>query len=71
MIGKMIALNKEFQISLQEDIKRIEKGLHELHQKVDCFCSLLSDLLKILHPKINPKSSEQSMNSEELYLTPS
>jgi len=71
MIGKMIALNKEFQISLQEDIKGIEKGLHELHQKFDCFCSLLSDLLKILHPKINPKSSEQSMNSEELYLTPS
>ena len=70
MIGKMIALNKEFQNSLREDTKGIGKGLHELHQKFDCFCSLLSDLLKILHPKINSKSSEQSMNSEALYLTP-
>jgi len=69
-IKKMIALNKDFQISLREDIKWIEKGLHELHQKFDCFCPLLSDLLKILHPKINLDSSEQSMNSEELYLTP-
>ena len=66
----MIALNKEFQNSLREDTKGIGKGLHELHQKFDCFCSLLSDLLKILHPKINSKSSEQSMNSEALYLTP-
>ena len=66
----MIALNKEFQNSLREDTKGIGKGLHELHQKFDCFCSLLSDLLKILHPKINSKSSEQSMNSETLYLTP-
>jgi len=70
MTEKMIASNKEFQISLREDIKGIEKGLHESHQKFDSFCSLLSDFLKILHPKINSKTSEQSMNSEELCLTP-
>jgi len=69
-IEKMIALNKEFQNSLKKDIKRVRKGLQKLHQKFDCFCSLLSDLSKILHPKIDPKSSEQSMNSEDLYLTP-
>ena len=69
-IEKMIALNKELQNSLKKDIKGVQKGLQKLHKKFDGFCSLLSDLLKILHPKIDPTSSEQSINSEDLYLTP-
>jgi len=69
-IDKKIALNKELQISLKKDIKGVQKGLQKVHQKFDCFCSLISDLLKTLHHKINPKSSEQTINSENLYLTP-
>jgi len=66
----MIALNKELQNSLKNDIKRVQKGLQKLYQKLDCLCSLISEILKISHPKIDPKSSEQTMNSENLYLTP-
>ena len=53
-IEKMIALNKELQNSLKKDIKGVHKGLQKVYQKFDCFCSLISDLLKYYILKSTP-----------------
>ena len=68
----MIALNKELQNSLKKDIKRSTERFTENEPKFWLFLFIYycSDPFKILHPKIDPKSSEQAMNSADLYLTP-
>jgi len=41
-----------------------------LYQKFNRLCSLISDLLNILHPKVKPKSTEETRNPEDFHLTP-
>jgi len=46
------------------------KSIQKLYQKFNRLCSLISDLLNILHPHVDPKPTETTMNPEEFHLTP-
>ena len=52
-------------------MKEVQKSMQILYQKFNRLYSLISDLLNILHPKVNPKSTETTMNPEDFHLTPS
>ena len=66
----MVVLNDELQKSRKNDMKEVQKSIQRLYQKFSCLCSLISDLLNILHPKITSKSTETTINSENVHLTP-
>jgi len=66
----MVVLNDELQKSRKKDMKEVHKSIQRLYQKFNCLCSLISDLLNILHPKISSKSAETAMNPEDFHLTP-
>jgi len=66
----MKVLNNELQKSRQRDLKEVQKNIQRLCQKFNCFCSLISDLLNILHPQISSKSAETTRNPEDFHLTP-
>jgi len=69
-VVKMVALNDELQKSRKNDMKEVQKSIQRLYQKFSCLCSLISDLLNILHPKISSKSTETTINSENFHVTP-
>jgi len=50
-------------------MKEVQKSTQKLYQKFNRLCSLISDLLNILHPKVKSKSTEQTRNPEDFHLT--
>jgi len=69
-VEKTVALNSELQNFGRKDMKEVQKSIQKLYQKFNRLCSLISDLLNILHLKVNPKSAETTMNPEDFHLTP-
>jgi len=66
----MVVLNDDLQKSGKNDMKEVQKSIQRLYQKFSCLCSLISDLVNILHPQINSKSTEITINSENFHFTP-
>ena len=69
-VEKTVALNSELQNFGRKDMKEVHKNIQKLYQKFNRLCSLISDLLNILHPKVKPKFTEQTRNPEDFHLTP-
>ena len=51
-------------------MKEFRKLIQNLQQEFTRLCSLISDLLNILHPKVSPKPLEPKANQEDIHLTP-
>ena len=51
-------------------MKEVQKCIQRLYQKFNCLCSLISDLLNILHLKISSRFTETTINPEDFHLTP-
>ena len=54
----------------KKDVKKFRKHIQNLQQEFNRRCSLISDLLNILHPKPSPKPLKPKANQEDIHLTP-
>jgi len=66
IVEKIMVLNYEMYKSRENNMKKSSE--QRLSRNFNLLCSLISDLLNILHPKVNFKSIEQTMNPEDFHL---
>jgi len=68
-VERTVILNNDLQNFGKKDMTEFRKHIQNLQQEFNCLCSLISDLLNILHPKVSPKPLEPNANQEGIHLT--
>ena len=67
-IEKIATSKNDLQNFGKKDATEFRKRIQNLQREFNRLCSLLSDLLNILHPKVSPKSLEPNANQEDIHL---
>ena len=65
-IKRIVTLKKDLQNFGTKDLTEFRKRIQNLQQEFNRLCLLVSDLLKILQPKVNPKHLEAKVNQESI-----
>jgi len=65
-IKRIVTLKKDLQNFGTKDLTEFRKRIQNLQQEFNRLCLLVSDLLKILQPKVNPKLLEAKGNQESI-----
>jgi len=65
-IKRIVTLKKDLQNFGTKDLTEFRKRIQNLQQEFNRLCLLVSDLLKILQPKVNPKLLEAKVNQESI-----
>ena len=69
-IKKIVTSKNDLQNFGKKDVTEFPKHIQNLQREFNRFCSLISDLSNILHPKVRPKPLEPNANEEDIHLTP-
>ena len=68
-VERIVILNNDLQNFRKKDMTEFRKHTQNLQREFNCLCSLISDLLNTLHPKVCPKPLEPNAN-QGVHLTP-